>query len=288
MNKDHIVSFSVGVAFTLAIFFFTIFALKIELPKKPIIYAENRTPDTAYIDIISHTEYYANETGQVIIRVSDYLGNPLNASCNATIIYPNKTFWYIDTPLSNSSIIGNYYKEITIPDVLGVYEYSFVCNATMNNKNYIIKKSSSFHVSIAYQMFQEIIDKLDALNNTLIQMNQSINNLEINMNNNFTYTNSLIQNISVYINMTNVTEDIKTNITTQLKDMRSWQETWFLQIQSDIYNLQQKWIEFLDQFLTRLLGSSKILQDVVGQSTGVSTSCSLINRILGTCPSLSP
>jgi len=67
-----------------------------------------------------------------------------------------------------------------------------------------------------------------------------------------------------------------------LTDQKSWMNTWFLQIDNDINNLQQKWIDFLDQLLTRLLGTSKILQDVVGQTVGV-TNCPLLDRILGKC-----
>jgi hypothetical protein len=272
MTWDNITSFLVGIIFTIAIIGFTILIFKLEFPQRPIIYAENRTPDSAYVDIVSRTEYYALETGQVIIRTSDYLGNPLNASCNVSIVYPNKTFWIIDSSLSSSSIAGNYYKEVTIPDVLGVYEYYFVCNVSFKNNYVIIKKSSTFHVSIAYEKLQEILDRLDAINSTLIQINQSINNLEINMNNNFTYTNSLIQNITCNVNMTGINE----NITNQFNDLRSYLDIQF-------YNLEQKWINFLDQLLTRLLGTSKQLQDVVGQTTGVSSGCSLLNRILGNC-----
>jgi hypothetical protein len=289
-------SFILGTFFTLVIVVATILAFKLEL-KPQYIPVENRTPDQAYVDVVSKTEYYGNETGQVIIRTSDYLGNPLNATCNASIIFPNKTFWYIDTSLSPSSITGNYYKEVTIPDVLGVYEYSFTCDIDLYGKSVTVKRSSSFHVSIAYQKFQEIIDKLDALNNTLIQINQTnyeqyqnltgmINNLSYNMNNNFTYTNSLIQNISVYINMTNVTDDIKTNITIQINDLKSWTDNWFKTIETDIFNLEQRWIDLLNNLLMKLLGTSKSLQDVVGQTTGVTPTpdCSLLNRILGTCP----
>ena len=281
MDKSNIISFLLGVILCISIMFLTIIAYKLDV-KPQVIYAENRTPDNAYVDIVSRTEYYANETGQVIVRVSDGLGNPLDASCNASIVFPNKTFWVIDSFLSGSSIAGNYYKEITIPDVLGVYEYYFICNVSFLGKYENIKKSATFHVSIAYQKFQEIIDKLNALNNSLVQINQSINNLEINMNNNFTYTNNLIRNISANINMTNVTEEIKTNVTIQLTDLKSWMNTWFLQIEGDINNLYQRWIDFLNNFLTRLLGTSKILQDVVGQTVGT-TNCPLLDRILGKC-----
>ena len=294
MEKNNAISFLLGIILSLTIMFLTIIAYKLEV-KPQVIYAENRTPDNAYIDIVSRSEYYSQESGQVIVRTSDGLGNPLNATCNVSIVFPNKTFWVIDSAISSSSIVGNYFKEVTIPNVLGVYEYYFVCNVSFLGKYQIIKKSATFHVSIAYEKFQEILDKLDSLNATINQsieccknVSQQIKNLEINMNNNFTYTNDLIRNVSVNINMTNVSINISTdvteNITAQLNDMRSWMDTWFTTIQGNINDLQQRWINFLDTLFTRLLGSSKILQDVVGQTSGVSSGCSLINRILGTCP----
>jgi hypothetical protein len=281
MDKNNAVSFLLGIILCISIMFLTIIAYKLEV-KPQVIYAENRTPDNAYVDIVSRTEYYANETGQVIVRVSDGLGNPLTASCNASIVFPNKTYWIIDTSLSSSSITGNYYKEVTIPDVLGVYEYYFVCNVTFSGKSQIVKKSATFHVSIAYQKFQEIIDKLNALNDTLVQMNNTIiqmnqtimneiNNLKNNMTLNFNYTNELILNISA--NNTNSTQDILN----ELNDLRSW-------IDIKFYELEQKWIDIITNLFEKVLGvPAKEVQRIIGQTTGVTSDCSLFNRIIGKC-----
>jgi len=51
----------------------------------------------AEIRMVSGTEYISGETGQVITRLSDRFGNPITgATCVATIIYPDKTYFLID------------------------------------------------------------------------------------------------------------------------------------------------------------------------------------------------
>jgi hypothetical protein len=274
--KKNIIIFSLGIIFTLSIVFFT----KMFYELQPKIIETQRNPDDAYVDIVSKTEYYAGEEGQAIVRVSDWQGNPLTANCNVTILFPNKTYWLIDSPLSASSISGNYYDTFTIPDVLGVYEYHFTCFVNWKG-GMTIEKSSTFHVSIAYQKFQEIIDKLDALNQTMININntnielynnlsQQISDLENNMYNNFTYTNILIENVSSQMN-------------TSFLDLKSYIHIRYLDLKAEIYECCRKWAEVAEDTLDNILGTSQHLERILSGTTGVASGCSVTDRILGKC-----
>jgi hypothetical protein len=253
-------------------------------PKAPL--EAVRDSQTNYLDIVSKTEYYANETGQIIVRLSKGNGDPLTGSCNGTIVYPNKTIWILDYPLISSSILGNYYTTVTIPDVLGVYEYSFAC--FVNPSGQILTKSSSFHVSIAYQKFQEIINMLNNMNSTIGNITFNTTDLEINMANNFTYTNNLINQLNQFVNNSfiNVNNNIF-SLNTTINDFRSYLtirlntiETKIDNIVLSINNLINSISNGFTNFINNLVGNGNSLQPgAVTQG-----SCSFGNRLLGLCP----
>jgi len=141
---------------------------------------EMRTKDNAYIDFVSGTEYIANigglDQGQVIIRVTDYRGNPLNASCQASILNPDKTFYMSLQPMTNSSINGNYYKTFTIPTTTGIFEDYVNCSVQLGSRNLKVSKSSSFHVSPTLVLFQNISNQITTLNQTVVDGDLMLNN----------------------------------------------------------------------------------------------------------------
>jgi len=104
------------------------------------------------VNIISGTEYIPFEPGQIMVELRDRQFNPINATCKASILYPDKSY-FVQDELMTSIDLGTQYYDFTIPSVHGVYEYSVNCTA--NNKNYIVGKS--FHVSESDAVFTELI-----------------------------------------------------------------------------------------------------------------------------------
>ncbi len=92
------------------------------------------------------TEYSTGETGQVSYLFLDTLsGNPnpvINAQCNLTVWYPNKTK-LVDNVQMTHLENGLYYYNIVMPTISGVYTSQAICS------NQTIKGigSSSFHVA---------------------------------------------------------------------------------------------------------------------------------------------
>lgn len=91
--------------------------------------------------IVSKTEYVPGDDGQVIAELRDKSFNPINASCNAIILYPNKTIFLDGAMLSGP--IGNYYINFTAPKIYGVFEYQVNCSFIGRNAI----DSSSFHIT---------------------------------------------------------------------------------------------------------------------------------------------
>jgi hypothetical protein len=142
------------------------------------------------IRMVSGTEYISGEQGQVIIRLADSKGDPIDdADCEVNILYPDKTYFLIDAGLEASSTTGNYYREFTTPAITGIYEETITCTFPGNNK--VVKVSSSFHVSVALNFIIELsqrerehYDELvrminDTYEQLLQQFNTSAANFEV-------------------------------------------------------------------------------------------------------------
>lgn len=73
------------------------------------------------------TEYFPNENGTVFVRLMDGNDRPINlATCNATVYYPNKTFFINNQPMTLLGS-GNYYRDFTLGNETGVYIVNFNC-----------------------------------------------------------------------------------------------------------------------------------------------------------------
>lgn len=282
MDKYHLVAFILGVSLTLL----SITTYNVVNNPEPQRVVEVRDPEKAYLDIVSKTEYYANETGQVIVRISNWQGYPLSATCNATIVYPNKTIWLVDQPMSTSSIAGNYYHTVTIPDVLGVYEYSFDCIAQLNGRPYPLSSSSSFHVSVGYQKFQQILDliddlnssfsiNLDDLNSTLIAQLNEISDQIISVNDTVISVNGTLYEKIVELNDTMIN---------QFGDQTTLITNYYHNIMTSIYNLQQKWLDISNDIVQDLIGAGQSLNRI-GDTIGITTTanCGIWDQLTGRC-----
>jgi hypothetical protein len=117
------------------------------------------------ITYISSTEYVSGDSGQTIIRLTDFKGIALiAASCYDTILYPNKTIFQLNASMSIDAQ-GNYYDIFTIPSQDGVYETTVVCE--LSNKEY--SNSKTFHVSLLSEQLQARLSDINmTLNNVTI------------------------------------------------------------------------------------------------------------------------
>ncbi len=140
--------------------------------------------NAADIRMVSGTEYISGEQGQIITRLSDRFGNPVTgAACNATVIYPDKTYFLVDQPLVPSSIPGNYYTSFTTPSTTGLYEEDIRCTAAPFGATQQFRISSSFHVSLALNIIEQIAQNQTSFQNQLLtQFNQTRNEINDSIN----------------------------------------------------------------------------------------------------------
>jgi len=109
------------------------------------------------LKMVSGTEYISGEYGQVIARLADKNGNPIeNASCFATILYPDKSYFLTDFAMQASAQAGNYYGQFMTPSVNGIYEETITCFYERHGNTETLKISSSFHVSPALNFIVEM------------------------------------------------------------------------------------------------------------------------------------
>jgi len=82
------------------------------------------------ISFVSSTEYAYGEPGQVIVKVHNVYGNPIDANeCNVSIYYPDKTLFINNRPMTQGGAPGSWYYQFnTSFDKIGVYEAYVVCN----------------------------------------------------------------------------------------------------------------------------------------------------------------
>jgi hypothetical protein len=165
--------------------------------------------DQGNLKMVSGTEYISGEYGQVIIRLADNSGNPIEgATCSATILYPDKSYFLTDYEMRSSSQSGNYYASFMTPTINGIYEETITCAYDRRGGRQTMKVSSSFHVSPALNFVVELSklqaeryqDLVNRLNQTQMEINQS--KLEILMEINATFNKSfdeLIKNQTAII-----------------------------------------------------------------------------------------
>lgn len=128
----------------------------------------------AYMSMVSHTEYRYAEAGQIIARIVDFKGDPVSVnSCNATILYPNKTTFVNMAGMTATGIGGDFYYNFTTPSgPEGVYEYQATC---FYNPSKNASVTNSFHLSSALSTIQGNI--------SLIQGNLTLISQQINATN---------------------------------------------------------------------------------------------------------
>ncbi len=146
-----------------------------------LIYAQQNEPSVKFV---SGTIYVAGERGQTIARINDRFGNPINnASCKATIIYPDKTFFVVDINMRESSVAGNYFYEFIVPQQLGLYEEIVKCAATPQGREVNMTVSSSFQVSKALTYVQNLSEQqIATLNDISVKLDSKIMSINQTLN----------------------------------------------------------------------------------------------------------
>jgi len=127
--------------------------------------SSEQNPDDIYM--VSHSEYWSGEEGQIITRLLDYQGQPyVDADCTMTVLYPNRT--YFINAASATFDIDSYYYKFTTPDTEGVYQYRADCYYLNNTKSRSVM--NSFHLSPALNfekiMYDDLSNQITNLSNT--------------------------------------------------------------------------------------------------------------------------
>lgn len=149
-----------------------------------VLQAKESSDEAFAVTFVSKTEYVSGEQGQVIIRVTDFAGNLLQASCNVQIYNPDKSVYQSWTLMSNETN-GNKYYTFTVPTTEGVYEDFVNCSAWQLGQWRERIHSSSFHVNPAlntimsmnqtlYAVNMSVQDKLNTIVTDLSQFNMSL------------------------------------------------------------------------------------------------------------------
>ncbi len=177
-----------------------------------------------YISWVSHTEYWRDDSGSTIVRLSDYRGAPYTVDgCSVTILYPNKTVFVDNQAMQETpGIPGNWYRTDSLAGApLGTYEQLVTCTKGGSE----IKSSQSFHLNPALEQISVLTEKADNLDTNLANVSVTIQgqiadtNQAINTNINLLNTNVETLFSDLDTAMTSQFEATNTSMDTQFSDL---------------------------------------------------------------------
>lgn len=168
--------------------------------------------DTFYM--VSHSEYWSGEEGQIIARLYNWQGDPIIVdNCTVDITYPDKSSFVSDALTDDSlqaSTATHFYK-FTTPAIEGVYQYMVTC--TYNSKERAV--SNSFHLSPALNLINVVNQSINDLTAQELQHYNDVQaNISIINGDLFTIKNDLTD---IKVNLTDISEDtsdIRSNMLT--------------------------------------------------------------------------
>ena len=222
--------------------------------------------DTFYM--VSHSEYWSGETGQVIARLYDWQGSPITVTnCTVDIYNPNKSPLVAGALTTDTlqTTTGTHYYTFTVPSTEGVYQYMVTCNYP-NNK--VRSVASTFHVSPALNL-----EKVINTTTILAREEQTLyyNNVQVNLSD---IKGTLVTVTSdlgtIKLNLTTIAQDtnyIRTNMLT---------DTIFQTNITTVINNQGTIIAKSDQILSNLTAIENFCSDAV---TSGSQLCLWVNEI---------
>lgn len=160
----------------------------------------NVIADNTNMAMISHSEYWSNEIGQIVGKLYRFNGDPLAATCDVTIYNPDKTVFLgpqtTDDTLEAAD--GTHYINFTTPSVEGIYEYKIKCDYINNGKNGSRTISNSFHLNPA-------LNAIKTINNSISSVNLNLQNFMGYADTNWTFQNGQLININTITGQINNT-----------------------------------------------------------------------------------
>jgi len=176
------------------------------------------------LKMVSGTEYISNEQGQIIVRLQDSKGISItDANCIVSLLYPDKSFFFVDREMSPTTVAGNYYVSFVTPETEGIYEESVRCTVIRNGTPRTLQISSSFHVSTGLNLIVEVsrsqreqyialVQRLNDLDNNLTERINSVdarvfgvqNYIDNNVMAEFNNVNTQFGEVNLKINDINV------------------------------------------------------------------------------------
>ncbi len=152
------------------------------------------TPD---LKMVSGTEYISNEQGQVIVRLQDSTGSSItDASCIVSLLYPDKSYFFVDRAMSPTTVPGNYYVSFITPEKEGVYEEYINCTVIRNGNQKVLQISSSFHVSTGLNLIVEVSRSQREQYDALVQR---LNDLDNNLTGRINSVDARVYGVQNYI-----------------------------------------------------------------------------------------
>lgn len=163
-------------------------------------YGQELSEETNMV-MISHSEYWTGEIGQIIGKLYNFRGQPILADCNVTIYNPDKSIFLSATPTDDTleATDGTHYINFTTPTLEGVYEYKIRCDFNLNGlKNRTI--SNSFHLSPALNTIRNI-------NTSIANLTQNINFIRENL---FSDTDAFNNFTQIQVNFSVINQKLDT------------------------------------------------------------------------------
>jgi|GEM_PF-942281 len=201
------------------------------------------TPD---IKMVSGTEYISNEPGQIIVRLQDSRNISItDANCVVSLLYPDKSFVFVDAPMIPTSVPGNYYHPFMTPNYEGVYEEHIVCNVIRNNNLQELHISSSFHVSTGLNLIVEVSKSQREQYESLIAL---LNSIDTNLNNRINGLQSDVNEVNYSVS--NLQSYVDNNIMTEINNVNYKVQDLNSNLSTNIYNIQENLSNTINQSMT--------------------------------------
>lgn len=177
----------------------------------------NKVLDKNSFGIVSATEYWTGEEGQIVARFVDYKGDPMSViNCTADILYPDNSPFITGQLMSSSAIAGDFYTTFIIPSTEGIYDYGVTCFYAQGALTKSITATKTFHVSPA-------LNFLTVINSTQAEILSDIANMQVDVDNVYIDTqyvrNNMVLASAFDSNMTQINtklDNVQGDVTTLL------------------------------------------------------------------------
>lgn len=188
---------------------------------------------------VSHTEYWLDDTANIIVRLTNYVGQPITgATCNASLIYQDgsDTYMFQNQPMSASVLAGNYYYNFTLDSgtyPLGVYTKQVDCYVGVHNRTI----TTTFHVNPALEYLKSIGGNVTGVLGNLDEVNQTAWNI-------YNDTQYISSNMVTATNFDNWKTEVRGRLTdidgnlTLIEDFCGNTETNSSELCQEIYNIR--------------------------------------------------